>query len=137
MTDPNEITLDNRAVTLENTYSEGVLKKARKLAATEGAVFRNEEDENEWLVAGSGGNFYHVEILPLVVEQEDSDTYTDEELEFLGLSATPESIDIIDDLPWVRCECPNGSHRGGRPSCYHSAAVIITLQKEADDRKNR
>lgn len=26
-------------------------------------------------------------------------------------------------VPWYTCNCPNGSARGGRPSCYHTAAV--------------
>lgn len=28
-------------------------------------------------------------------------------------------------LPAVTCTCPNGSHRAGRPTCYHSAAAIM------------
>lgn len=27
------------------------------------------------------------------------------------------------EVPWYTCNCPNGSARGGRPSCYHTAAV--------------
>lgn len=33
----------------------------------------------------------------------------------------------IDDsrVPGVTCTCPNGSNRSGRPTCYHSAAVLM------------
>ncbi len=27
------------------------------------------------------------------------------------------------EVPWYTCTCPNGAARGGRPSCYHTAAV--------------
>lgn len=27
-------------------------------------------------------------------------------------------------VPWALCDCPNGTARGGRPSCYHTAAVL-------------
>lgn len=27
--------------------------------------------------------------------------------------------------PGITCTCPNGSNRSGRPTCYHSAAVLM------------
>jgi len=35
----------------------------------------------------------------------------------------------IDDLkvPWPTCTCPNGTNRTNRPTCYHSAAVLMKL----------
>jgi hypothetical protein len=29
--------------------------------------------------------------------------------------------------PWLTCDCPNGLARGGRPSCYHTAAVMMLI----------
>lgn len=34
-------------------------------------------------------------------------------------------------VPWAICDCPNGVARGGRPSCYHTAAVL-SLVTETD-----
>jgi hypothetical protein len=35
----------------------------------------------------------------------------------------------IDDLkvPWPTCTCPNGTNRANRPTCYHSAAVLMKV----------
>jgi uncharacterized Zn finger protein len=30
-------------------------------------------------------------------------------------------------VPWATCSCPNGTARGGRPSCYHTAAVLAEV----------
>jgi hypothetical protein len=30
-------------------------------------------------------------------------------------------------VPWATCSCPNGQARGGRPSCYHTAAVLAKI----------
>jgi uncharacterized Zn finger protein len=30
-------------------------------------------------------------------------------------------------VPWAVCTCPNGSARGGRPSCYHTAAALALV----------
>lgn len=38
-----------------------------------------------------------------------------------------------DVIPWVTCDCPNGLARGGRPSCYHSAAVLLFLGAQAEE----
>lgn len=35
-------------------------------------------------------------------------------------------VEIPDSkVPGVTCTCPNGSNRTGRPTCYHSAAVLM------------
>lgn len=42
----------------------------------------------------------------------------------------PYRVNILEgdqDVPWAVCSCPNGEKRGGRPSCYHSAAVLATV----------
>lgn len=36
-----------------------------------------------------------------------------------------------DSVPGITCTCPNGSNRSGRPTCYHSAAVLM-VHTEAD-----
>lgn len=28
-------------------------------------------------------------------------------------------------VPGITCTCPNGQNRAGRPTCYHSAAVLL------------
>lgn len=30
-------------------------------------------------------------------------------------------------VPWATCNCPNGDARGGRPNCYHTAAVLSKI----------
>lgn len=32
-------------------------------------------------------------------------------------------------VPGITCTCPNGSNRSGRPTCYHSAAVLLVHTK--------
>lgn len=43
----------------------------------------------------------------------------------------PYVVDVMPDagmpVPWAVCSCPNGTARGGRPSCYHTAAVLALL----------
>lgn len=37
-------------------------------------------------------------------------------------------VDIEDlDVPWPTCTCPNGTNRANRPTCYHSAAVLMKV----------
>ena len=41
--------------------------------------------------------------------------------------STHYNVSLIDGdnaVPWALCTCPNGEARGGRPSCYHTAAVL-------------
>jgi hypothetical protein len=51
----------------------------------------------------------------------------------------PYVVQILDGgadqpVPWATCSCPNGTARGGRPSCYHTAAVLATiLEKDLSD----
>lgn len=30
-------------------------------------------------------------------------------------------------VPWTTCTCPNGQNRSSRPTCYHSAAVLMRV----------
>lgn len=99
--------------TLASVYSDKVLSKAELLAANKVAVQRDAEDESVWWVKGSGGSKYRVQVLT---------NFEDKEIE--------QGLDI---LPLVSCSCPNGQNRGGRPSCYHSASVLIVLENRTAD----
>lgn len=57
----------------------------------------DESSQNSWIVMGSQ---------PYVVRKVESE----------GLQ-----------VPWVTCTCPNGDARGGRPNCYHTAAVLSII----------
>ena len=37
-----------------------------------------------------------------------------------------------DGESWVSCTCPNGM-RTARPSCYHTAAVLLFIRDRSDD----
>ena len=37
----------------------------------------------------------------------------------------------------MSCTCPNGTHLGGQPQCYHSCAVILALLRALDRIENR
>lgn len=43
------------------------------------------------------------------------------------------SVEVIDNpyngVPWSTCTCPNGQNRASRPTCYHSAAVLMKVLK--------
>lgn len=39
-------------------------------------------------------------------------------------------IENRDEAPWLTCNCPNGIRKGGEPSCYHSAAVLLHIYRE-------
>lgn len=34
------------------------------------------------------------------------------------------------DGGYSTCTCPNGGHRGGEPTCYHTAAALLVLEEE-------
>lgn len=94
---------------LTEHYSDSILTKANRLIA-QGKVER--VDATTFAVAGSK-------------------TYRVNRIE-LGVDEDGKPIDD-DGMPYVTCDCPNGLARGGRPNCYHSAAVIIALEKKIFD----
>lgn len=94
----------------EQLYSPEVLWKARlllagmKVAPITDDELRPAREHKKWSVDGSQ---------PYVVQI----------LESEGM-----------DVPWALCSCPNGEARGGRPSCYHTAAVLaLILDKDLSD----
>lgn len=56
---------------------------------------------------------------PYLYDVEGSELYTCNVIEFEG----------SDSVPGITCTCPNGSNRSGRPTCYHSAAVLLVHMK--------
>ena len=95
---------------LQEHYSDNILMKANRLVKMD-RVERDEEDQNLFRVKGS--KVYKVRHIELG-EDEDGEAFDD------------------GGMPFVTCDCPNGLARGGRPNCYHSAAVIIVLEKETE-----
>jgi hypothetical protein len=52
------------------------------------------------------------------------------EKRYIVQGSQPYVVNLLEgdqDVPWAVCSCPNGEKRGGRPSCYHSAAVLATV----------
>lgn len=125
--------------TLESIYSDGVLAKAKSLAANTMAVQRDAEDPSVWWVKGSGGTKYRVQV---VIEMSETDldvrVLTETQRDSQNNAPYRTTDQIREDLmspPLLSCTCPNGRNRGGRPSCYHSAAVMLILESgEADSR---
>lgn len=91
--------------TLEDIYSYVVLDKARDLLRGDRVqkIKDREGGGSTWEVIGS-------------------------ELYIDTIHAPMEGMPI----PWVECTCPNGGARGGRPTCYHSAAVLMRALKLDD-----
>lgn len=99
--------------TMESIYSPAVLKRGRKLIEDE-RIHRS-TNENRFVVRGS--EEYTVAVVPQPTDEDGEPVKT--------------------DLPWVVCSCPNGMARGGRPNCYHSAAVLLMLLDEVDEQLAR
>lgn len=116
---------------IAEVYSDGVLAKAEALRRNVQAVQRDAEDESVWWVKGSGGSKYRVQVIlatdeealeRMVAMEEQRATYNNEPVR------TVEQIrEDLDSLPLLSCTCPNGRNRGGRPTCYHTAAVMLIL----------
>lgn len=79
-------------------YSDKVLEKAEELVDGD-ALARDDVYDTVWWVEGAS-RVYRVQV----VEGSDDD-----------------------GLPFVLCDCPNGARKGGRPTCYHSAAVLMKI----------
>lgn len=97
---------ETERVSIESHYSNVTLIKANRLIKQERV-----EQVDELLFKVKGSQEYQVHLVPL---GHDEDGFP------------------IDNggMPFVTCSCPNGSARGGRPNCYHSAAVLIHLEQE-------
>lgn len=108
----SDVTLPPMVETIETAYSAAIVKKAEALVS-EGVVNRAEGSTDLWEVPGSTGRLYVVQVVPAF----DPDADEDDE-------------DLKHALPWMSCTCPNGANRGGRPSCYHTAAVALVLEQE-------
>lgn len=91
---------------LDAHYSPPIIAKAHKIYR-DGLVARDPERSEVWWCRGSGGGSYRLTVVQLAPEEGEEQ-----------------------ELPYVVCSCPNGTKRGGQPSCYHSAAVIIALSQE-------
>jgi len=105
--------------TIEDIYKPATLAKARKLLSNEYAVQRDAEDESVWWAKGSTGSKYRVQLLTGVTPEESI------ERDLAGdTSSTPDGF-----VPLLSCTCPNGMNRGGRPQCYHTAAVLLMLEE--------
>jgi hypothetical protein len=85
---------------LEAHYSPAVLTKARRLRRDETAVRQDPEHPLLFTVHGRSRDTYRVQVIEQAGE---------------------------DGLPFVSCTCANGAAIGGRPLCYHSAAVLMNL----------
>lgn len=118
--------------TMDDVYKPNTLAKGRQLKDHPHAVQRDAEDASIWWVKGSTGSKYRVQVIDpgdedemsrrvLVEQQRDAlsgNTYRTEE----------QVRRDLEGLPLVSCTCPNGQNRGGRPNCYHSAAVLLILE---------
>lgn len=90
-------------LTIEDHYNDKVLIKARRLVA-QGKVEQDEQAPNVYWVQGS--TRYRVQVAEPVLDDDGQP--------------------IDEGFEWLSCTCPNGSARGGRPNCYHTAAVLLT-----------
>lgn len=80
----------------------------------EGGLIRQDEDNDLlfWVTNEREDTTYRVQLIP------------------------PPDLDLI-DIPWMSCDCPNGQHLGGRPRCYHTAAVFQLLLEEWAERQEK
>lgn len=112
---PDDVTIPAVVETVETAYSASVLKKAQALI-DDGVVTRAEGEEDVWEIPGSTGRLYVVRVV---------DAFDPDE---------PDADPNV--LPWMSCTCPNGANRGGRPACYHTAAVALVLQEERGEKED-
>lgn len=103
MSEPVEKTV----LTLEDLYSDNVLAKGRKLLES-GKVVQDADRPSVFEVRGSRPyTVTHIETTP---DDEDGNPQDDQ------------------GIAWLACTCPNGSARGARPNCYHTAAVLLFIR---------
>lgn len=121
--------------TLRDIYKDATFVKARKLLTNEYAVQRDADDESVWWVKGSAGSKYRVQVID-PGDEEDVIRLTPE-LEAQGIGygcfvAGKRVVAPTDSVPLVSCTCPNGMNRGGRPQCYHTLAVLLSIEENVE-----
>lgn len=122
---------------LEDVYKDHTIKKGDSLRRNLHAVQRDAEDPLLWWVKGSGGTKYRVQVIQ-PGPSDDTMVHLTDEMERNGVRIGDMLdgkyvVHPADGLPFVSCTCPNGMNRGGRPQCYHSAAVLIILRDGTQD----
>jgi hypothetical protein len=125
---------------IESVYKPHILDKARELIGLPHAVQRDAEDRTVWWVKGLRGSKYRVQLIVPRDEEdgEDQTVVINDELEREGVQVGNyvDGFRVIPrqaDVPLVSCSCPNGMNRGGRPQCYHTAAVLLLLEEGKAD----
>ena len=114
---PTDRELQQASALIDEWYSGPVLSKARGLI-NQDRVHQDPEATDVFSVRGS--TRYRVQV----IEEFDEDAV---------VKKTPEQI--AQAIPFVSCSCPNGNAKGGRPTCYHSAAVILTLMLQQPEQE--
>ena len=120
--------------TIHDIYTDATLAKARTLLTNEYAVQQDAEDESVYWAKGSAGSKYRVQVIRPVSADDESTMSMNADLEASGVRYGDyvdgkRVIPGDDAIPFVSCTCPNGLNRGGRPSCYHTAAVLLMLEE--------
>lgn len=123
--------------TIEDIYKDTTIRKAEKLRSSVHAVQRDAEDETVWWCKGSTGSKYRVQVLQILDEEELQRRAEIEQVREAQTSFSTRTIDQIKEdftrVPLMSCTCPNGMNRGGRPQCYHTAAVLLILREGTQD----
>ncbi|QGZ16795.1 hypothetical protein PBI_DEWDROP_148 [Microbacterium phage Dewdrop] len=114
---------------LEEVYKDTTLRKAEKLRSSVHAIQRDAEDESVWWCKGSTGSKYRVQVID---PGDTIDINPDLEASGVRVGDVVDGKRVIvpeaDGMPFLSCTCPNGMNRGGRPQCYHTAAVLLILR---------
>ena len=110
--------------TIESVYKDATIRKAEGLLANKYAVQRDAQDPMVWWVKGSAGKKYRVQVIVAFDEDQVSEGTPDRWVD----GQLVEGVKPETGLEYVSCTCPNGMNRGGRPTCYHTAAVLIILR---------
>lgn len=104
--------VEKTVLTLEDLYSDNVLAKGRKLLES-GKVVQDADRPSVFEVRGSRPyTVTHIETTP---DDEDGNPQDDQ------------------GIAWLACTCPNGSARGARPNCYHTAAVLLFIRDKWEE----
>lgn len=123
--------------TIEDIYKDTTIRKAEKLRSSVHAVQRDAEDETVWWCKGSTGSKYRVQVLQITSEEELERRVQIEQERDAHSGVAVRSSEFIragfEQVPLMSCTCPNGMNRGGRPQCYHTAAVLLILRDGTQD----
>lgn len=99
---------------MEARYSVGVLSKARK--AFERVIT---DPQNSPLHFDPETEMYRVEA--------STPRTPPYRLQYMPGWRAAEGMSV---LPWITCSCPNGLNKGGEPTCWHSALVLLATEVE-------